>query len=56
MLRNNIILKHNLVSTSAFIILLTKKVRVDNNDNYAKNTHHVKPVSEVSNVTLQIIV
>ena len=28
-----------------------KKVRIDNNVNYAKNTYHVKPISNVSNVT-----
>ena len=32
-----------------------KKVRLDNNVNYAKNTCHVKPISNVANVTLQII-
>ena len=36
MLRNTIILKSHLISTSTFLILLTKKVRVDNNENYAK--------------------
>ena len=54
MLRNNIILKHHLVSTSAFLVLLTKTL--DNNENYVKNTNHLKQISSISNVTLQIIV
>ena len=54
MLRNNIILKHHLVSTSAFLVLLAKTL--DNNENYVKNTNHLKQISSISNVTLQIIV
>ena len=55
-LKNNIILKSNFVSTSEFLTLPTKKIRADNNENNAKMPIMLKPISEVSNITLQIIV
>ena len=44
------------MSTFVFLILLTKKVWVDNNENYVKMAIMLKPISEVSNVKFQIIV
>ena len=56
MLRNNIIFKAPFGEHFRISYFSDKKVRVDNNENYAKNTYHVKPISNVSNVTLQITV
>ena len=54
MLRNNIIFKAPFAELFRISYFSDKKVRVDNNKNYAKST--VKPTSNISNVTLQIIV
>ena len=42
------------MSTSAFLILLIKKVRVDNNENYAKIPMISKPISEDFNLKLKL--
>ena len=44
------------MSTSAILTLLTKKLRVDNNENNAKMAVVFRSISTVSNVTLQITV
>ena len=56
MLSNYIILKSDWVSTSAILTLLTKNVRIDNNENNAKMPIMLRSISAASNVTLQNIV
>ena len=56
MLSNYIILKSDWVSTSAIFTLLTKNVRIDNNENNAKMPIMLRSISAASNVTLQTIV